>query len=209
MRRRISSRFLSESSGMPKLGKIDRLAHYIGHVTLQWNNVQFWYFILFKTLLLDLAGPAHSLFFSAKSDRGQRDMLQHLAAFEMENHPDLLAEMIALIERGNKLAGKRNAILHAMWNFGKRGVPPSVHLPRHNRLHGKDAEEEFIDVLNSLVALESDLIAYEKKMSAIIRAQRAGETRKVILQAAAKGLRPQPQGPTGKAKTRRSDRKGK
>lgn len=192
---------------MAKLSKIDRLAHYIGHVTLQWNNVQFWYFILFRTLLHDATYTAHSVFFAIRTDRAQRDMLQHLASLELEHHAELLGELKALIERGNQLAGRRNDALHAMWDFGKRGVAPHVHMPFHSRLHGKDAEEEFIGLLRKIEVLEYDLWTFYKKMGAVIRAERSHSTRKLVFQAFAEGLRPPARGQAGKAKTRRNGRK--
>ncbi len=175
---------------MTKLSKADQLALHIGRVTIEWNNVQFWFFILFKTLLHNATYTAHSIFFSIRSDRSQRERVKNLAIQELENHATYLKELNKLIKTANQLGGRRNDALHSMWEYGERGTKPRVYLPLNNRLYKKDAETEFAELLKQLRLLQDLLISLEKRIEKTLNEERRLETRKMLAEAFVKGLRP-------------------
>jgi hypothetical protein len=193
---------------MPRLSKSDRLAHSIGLVTLKYNDVQFWFYLIFQTMLHDALYLAHPTFFSVKSDRGQRDMVRNLATERLKEYPIFLKALCGFIERANKLGGRRNEVLHAMWNYEDREQTPNVRLPFHNRLIGQDADKALSALLAELQALETELWPFYANVRDTLRRAAASSTRRLVAEAFAKGLQPPPQDREGKPASRQNGRKG-
>ena len=193
---------------MPRLSKSDRLAYNIGKITLKYNDVQFWFFLIFQALMHDAIYLAHPTFFALKSDRGQRDMVRHLAAERLKEYPGFLKRLEKFIERTNTLGGRRNDALHAMWNYEFPRQAPTVRLPFHNRLVGKDVDVSMRALLGDLEALENELYPFYAEVRDALRARAKLDARRVVLEAAAKGLRPLPPDQGATATSPRSGRKG-
>lgn len=193
---------------MPKLSKNDRLAYNIGKITLKYNDVQFWFFLIFRSLMHEALYLAHPTFFALKSDRGQRDMVRFLAKERLKEHSALLKDLEAFIERANQLGGRRNDALHAMWDYDLPRKTPTVRLPLHNRLVGKNAEDSMLTLLSDLETLENEIFPFYKNVKDTLRAESAEKARRSVAEAFARGLRPPDQGPAAKAVSPRSGRKG-
>jgi|GEM_PF-4693427 len=193
---------------MAKPSKSDRLAFNIGQVTLKYNDIQFWFFWLFRALMHEAFYLAHPTFFSIKSDRGQRDMVRFLAMERLKEYPDDLKKLSTYVERANQFGGRRNDILHAMWDYERPGADPKVHFPLHNRLIGKDAEHEITALMRDLCAFEIELFEFFEKVRDTLQDDSERYTRKLVYEAFAKGLQPPPRDQEAKPRGPRNGRKG-
>lgn len=193
---------------MPRLSKSDHLAYSIGLVTLKYNDVQFWFFLIFQSMMHRALYLAHPTFFSVKSDRGQRDMVRSLAEERLKEYPALRKALGGFIERANRLGGRRNDVLHAMWHYEEPRKPPSVRLPLHNRLAGKDWEAALNELLHDLRDLEDEVWPFYRKIRDTLETAETNSTRKRLAEAFAKGLQPPTQDQEAKPANPRNGRKG-
>jgi hypothetical protein len=143
----------------------------IGRVSVQWNNCQFWLFMMFETIL-DRSPNAETIFFAVRSDRGQRDLVKEV----IRNHPDFDSSvrdgLCKTIEKFEGLAGARNDILHAMMLL-KRGAKARVMFPTRNRFHKRDIKKELRALQEKLLYLESELIHWDQVVHQAKMATRA------------------------------------
>jgi len=94
----------------------DTIPRTIGHATIAWNNLCHAIFQTFEALTrLDLES-AKAVFFVVKSDRAQRDMVSELINSKLKAKNQTLADKFqTAIGEANKLAGKRNDIVHVVF----------------------------------------------------------------------------------------------
>lgn len=119
----------------------------IGRVTIAWNQAHYFIFQVFLALHPRPEPEfAETIFFALKSDRAQRD-LTLAAARTMIKHPPLLKETTAAIDRFTGLAGRRNAVTHAMWAFQPRPDSGELLWKPHPTFSKKDIKAE----LNALI----------------------------------------------------------
>lgn len=86
----------------------------VGEMTVLWNHCQALVFSLFFHSLGVELPKAQSVFFSIRSDAGQRVAAQRL----LESSPsDFATRAVDTIEDLAKLSGARNAFIHAIWDF--------------------------------------------------------------------------------------------
>ena len=146
--------FLSMTKKNPAYEKIAPL---VGQVTIDWNHVQFWIFCIFWELLEVGFVTADALFFSMKSDRGQRDATSRLIKVSTISG-DLKTTLGDLIERTNKLSGRRNDIIHAMIFVWKPSEAPVIFGSSSPRLSKKaDVEVELAELIQEIGTLSLDL----------------------------------------------------
>lgn len=160
--------YSDDAAPMTDRDPLDDFAPLIGHAAIQWNNVQFWIYIIFRTLLLGSTSIAHRLFFAVRSDAGQRDLTIALAEAQLSGQPALLKEVRTSIEAVNQMAGKRNDILHAMWSFNP---VPDIALPLNHRLRGQDLKGKIIDAVEQFHELEAALIALQERVARAMKAK--------------------------------------
>ena len=71
--------------------------------------------MIFRDLLGNENPAAEAIFFALRSDKGQRDITQALAKAVITDDPEFCRDVIKTINEAGKLAGKRNAVIHAFW----------------------------------------------------------------------------------------------
>lgn len=149
---------------------LDEIAPLIGHVNLAWNNLQFWVFCVFWKLLDVGAMKADSIFFALRTDRAQRDITLQLIKATMFNFEELRHRLEDLIERANKLAGRRNDVIHAMIFVDHPATAAQVFASSSPRLSKKDLTTELKDLVLTIKALNSEFATSAGQLDA--RAER-------------------------------------
>jgi len=140
---------------------LNEFAKTIGMVTIKYNEAQAAVLVIF-VLLSDLnRDVARTLFFSVKSDAGQRDMTIALANTKLaETHPEDRRNVVAAIENLSSLSGERNAAIHTMWYLDesfpvkptskkKQWVIPDRNSVPHRKLQ-TDALSQFKELVGKL-----------------------------------------------------------
>lgn len=96
----------------------DKLALAIGKVTIAWNGAHETLFDIFHRVTAMTPDAADAVFFSIKSDRGQRDLVRKAAAVILSNsgRASELQELTAYIKELDRMAEKRNTSIHTMWH---------------------------------------------------------------------------------------------
>ena len=89
----------------------------IGRVNIIWNDLHYVIFEIFWLLLRRDSVAATALFFSTQSDRAQRKMVASLAKARFGEGSNEANLIISTLELANKLAGRRNDVIHAMWDW--------------------------------------------------------------------------------------------
>lgn len=88
----------------------------IGRATVGWNTLSGAIFQHFRLLSGMDDRAASATFFAVASDRSQREMVGHLYDIKLKpRYPDLAKRGRSLLGRADKLAGKRNDILHVVY----------------------------------------------------------------------------------------------
>lgn len=163
------------------------LAPLIGRITIRWNELQELVYMMFDEMLYhDPRG--HAIFFAVKSDSAQRDMT--IASFESvfgRNHA-LASEMRTLFAEIGKAAGRRNDAVHTQWLISTK-VPGGIHVPRHSRLHGKDAKVELETCLSEIDALYERVSNLWFRVHTLAKAHSKKTARKVVREGVLEGRR--------------------
>lgn len=88
----------------------------VGRATVAWNTLSGAVFDHFRTLSGMGEVDAKAIFFTVASDRSQRDMVSRLFDLKIKpDHPALAKRARSLLGDADKLAGKRNDILHVVF----------------------------------------------------------------------------------------------
>ena len=185
----------------------DQLIYHIGQVTVGWNDVQFWFYAVFRKMLPD--PRAEAIFFAIRTDRAQRDIVRELAENYLSDHPKLLAELKTKIEEANQLAGRRNDVLHAIWNLDPAAAAPEVLLPKKNRMKGKNVLQEINRLNEDLRKLEMALVDITNRVESFVRQKSAKLAQTVVYEAAIKALQPSKKTSKSRAKDQRDRHRGK
>ncbi|MEQ1942262.1 hypothetical protein ABMA32_07545 [Mesorhizobium sp. VNQ89] len=151
---------------------LDKFATTLGHVTITYNEAQAFVLSIFINLSGAERHVARAMFFSIKSDAGQRDMTIAMARARMLDadpvESDNLKSVIAAIEGLSKLAGERNAAIHTMWYLDSEDgaspdSPPDYWMTsdpnsiRHPKLQ-EDAETQFKELIGKLQTAKDMLV---------------------------------------------------
>jgi hypothetical protein len=138
----------------------------IGKITLAWNDLHLFIFAIFWRLNSNNAMRSSAIFFSVQADRTQRNMTGALVKLELEQVPELRDATIDILNEIGKTAGRRNDIVHAMWDFEsdfEKGTA-SVFAPSSPRLSKKRLGEELDKLYADLVELGLKLGAIKKQI---------------------------------------------
>jgi hypothetical protein len=88
----------------------------VGRATISWNTLSGAMFQMYHLLSEMDEETAKVTFFPIASDRSQRDMVSNLVELKLRPHsPTLANQFQTVIGEANKLAGKRNDILHVVF----------------------------------------------------------------------------------------------
>lgn len=132
----------------------EQIAPLIGHVTIAWNNLQFWIFCVFWKLLAAGATKADSIFFALRTDKAQRDITLQIIKAAMFESDELRSQLEDLIEKANKLSGRRNDVIHAMIFVDHPDAAAQVFASSSPRLSKKkDLLAELQDLVATIKAL--------------------------------------------------------
>ena len=131
------------------------LTEKIGKLTIAWNDLHFFVFSIFWQLNGNDAARSSAIFFSIQSDRTHRQVTVALAKVVLAIVPRLCESLIGLLEEVNKLSGRRNDVIHAMWAFDGnwQDGAASVFAPSSPRLSKKRLDEELDKLLRELLIL--------------------------------------------------------
>jgi hypothetical protein len=138
----------------------------IGKITLAWNDLHFFIFAIFWRLNSNHALRSSAIFFSVQADRTQRNMTAALIKLELEQVPLLRDAAIAILNEIGKTAGRRNDLVHAMWDFEsdwERGTA-TVFEPSSPRLSKKRLNEELDKLYADLIAIGARLRTIKKQI---------------------------------------------
>ncbi len=162
---RESAGFLGEDLGMVLPNKaISDLAPLIGKMTIDWNECQSSVFLMFNQMLGVGVYKAMAIFFAVKSDGGQRDITIALANNTLAD-PRLLKDFTAAMTAFNRIAGRRNDFIHAMWHTTPDSEDLKVWLDARARLVGKDPVVEIQALVDEIQALFLDLVVIGQRIS--------------------------------------------
>lgn len=150
----------------------DKFAKTLGYVTIKYNEAQAFVLHIFINLSGAERHVARTMFFSMKSDAGQRDMTIAMARVLMVNEEgeatDECKRVITAIESLAKLAGERNAAIHTMWYLDGEDsespdsppdywmIPDPNSIP-HPRLQ-QDVEKQFTALIGKLETAKDQLM---------------------------------------------------
>jgi hypothetical protein len=134
----------------------------IGRITLHWNDLHLTIFSIFWRLNSDHAVRSSAIFFSVQADRTQRNMTAALVKLELESVPMLRDNTIGVLDEIGKLAGRRNDVMHAMWDFDTENA--KVFAPSSMRLAKKRLGEELDSLYEELVRVSHLLMFLKKKI---------------------------------------------
>lgn len=142
---------------------LDEFAMTLGHVTIKYNEAQAFVLHIFINLSGAERHIARTMFFSMKSDSGQREMTVAMARVVMVDDRGITDEckrVVAAIENLSKLAGERNAAIHTMWYLDSEEeessdapvtyrMGPDPNSIAHPKLQ-KDVEKQFKALIKKL-----------------------------------------------------------
>ncbi|MDP1730524.1 MAG: hypothetical protein Q8L54_04955 [Devosia sp.] len=128
----------------------------VGRATVAWNTLSGCIFDLFSMLSEMGTDAAKATFFTVASDRSQRDMVSNLVELRIGKlNPKLAKDAQTLLGEANKLAGKRNDILHVV--FIDDLDPSKVsQLQERGHLRGK-AGADLLDAIDTFAIASLDL----------------------------------------------------
>ena len=136
----------------------DEHALLIGRISVAANTVQYFVFNLFWLVCQIDIELARAIFFSVKSDAGQRDMTFAAAKSRLilTEEETLLTRIGKMLDQAGKLAGERNAFIHTMWMMqgSDKQMNPSPYSVPHPKLQThriKSQADELHKKLSSLV----------------------------------------------------------
>jgi len=127
-------------------------------MTIAWNDCQSTVFMMFHEMLGTNIGRAIGIFFAVKSDTGQRDITLGLANNALALRPELLAKMKTSFAAFNKIAGRRNDFIHAIWHNPPGTEDLRVWLDVRQRLLDKNPVAECKELLEVIRSLFLDLV---------------------------------------------------
>lgn len=140
----------------------------VGRATVAWNTLSGTVFDHFHLLSEMEEDAAKSIFFTVASDRSQRDMVSRLFDLKIKpNHPKLAKKAKSLLGEADKLAGKRNDILHVVFR-NSHDAASVDQLHERGHLKGKagtvllDAIDNFaiscLDLSLGLIGLRGEIL---------------------------------------------------
>jgi hypothetical protein len=137
----------------------NELAPLIGHMTIEWNDIQATVFMIFHALMGTEINKSISIFFAIKSDTAQRDITLSLVREVLSRYSTLVSGLVTLFGAINKTAGRRNDFIHAIWQFpAGEGEFARVWLDVRRRLSGRDPKVEIESLRNDIGRLYGDII---------------------------------------------------
>lgn len=142
---------------------VNALALYIGKVAIAANDVQFALLYIFTPLIGNRA-LAHSLYFSAPSDRAQQKMVREAVETVLRPLDDALAtKMVKQLNQLDKYVQRRNDVIHSLWSTDPR-TQALIPLQPKSTLKGKNLKSEMLDLTNKLTLEAVDLLILRQDM---------------------------------------------
>lgn len=139
----------------------------VGRATVAWNTLSGTIFEHFRLLSGMHDDAAKATFFAVASDRSQRDMVGHLYDLKLKAlYPTLAKQGRGLLGRADKLAGKRNDILHVVYKDSENPTRVSQ-LQERGHLKGKSGQsllDAIDDVAIACLDLSIELIKLQGKI---------------------------------------------
>jgi hypothetical protein len=132
----------------------------VGEMTVLWNHCQAIVFALFFRCLGARLRKAQTVFFSIRSDAGQRFTTQALLK---DDGSDFSDRAWKAIDELGELAGMRNAFIHGIWDFPQESGIATVWMGTGKRLAGKDAILECDKLIANLERLHKTLKDLEEE----------------------------------------------
>lgn len=155
---------------MVKSHPLTFLATNIGRITIAWNDIHFFVFTMFWRMNGNDPAKAMDIFFALRADSAQRDITAGLANSALAPWPELQQQAISALNAIGKLAGRRNAFVHAMWIFESQEGDiehKSLFAPSSPKLSAKDIATELEQLGAEIEALKITVakvtIAIEEK----------------------------------------------
>lgn len=147
------------------MGDFAEYAKELGYVTWAWNALHADLADLFFVVSgLPDAATARAIWYSQKSDKGAREMLEAVASARLKGHTNLLTELGWFLDEIGKTSAFRNDAFHVLWTTEpspvtetflsslartKKAIPDTVRgTTRTKRLVGKDAQKIFRALAN-------------------------------------------------------------
>lgn len=134
----------------------DEHARLIGRISMISNTVQYSVFTLFHILSDTDVEIASAIFFSLKSDAGQRDLVNAVAKVRITETEELalIKKISDAINVAGRLSGERNAFIHTMWamNVTDKTLSPIPGTIPHPRLELDRIENQANDLIERLGA---------------------------------------------------------
>lgn len=157
-----------DAPGSPQLTAHIPVAVLIGAVTIAWNEAQETVFRLFHQLSGMPKPMAEAVFFSLRSDAGQRDIARAVCRECVGMAEEWRSEVISLITDLDRKSGERNAAIHTMWDsegLYKGKIQPSQFIDPsyHNRTLKPDIVEQFKALLPEIMLINLKLQLYLRK----------------------------------------------
>lgn len=142
----------------------------IGQISWAMNSTQIFIFsALMRISKIDEA-LAQAIFFSIKSDAGQRDILTAIVNYVFRDEPghDIFVRYQKVISDVNKISGERNAFIHTIWCYGPiEGVAADRTFPKHHRLNSQNVTEQgeklvanITDTYEAVYKITNEIVEY-------------------------------------------------
>jgi hypothetical protein len=142
---------------------VNALALYIGKVAIAANDVQFALLYIFTPLIGNRA-LAHSLYFSAPSDRAQQKMVREAVETVLRPIDDALAtKIVKQLNQLDKYVQRRNDVIHSLWSTDPATEALTPLQPK-STLRGKNLKLEMLDLTNKLMVEASTLLMLRTDM---------------------------------------------
>jgi hypothetical protein len=142
--------------------KLEEMAPDVGRVTILWSELHFWVFCVFYRVLGAGIAKGDTAFFTLRSDRAQRELTETLVKQHMPEDDPLRGRILVILDEINKkLAGRRNAIIHAIWFYSQEDAPVKVWASSARKLSQKDVKAE-------LTSLQSDIFNLTTRLMPVV-----------------------------------------
>ena len=128
------------------------IATLVGQINVAWGDIQFWVYLIFRFLMNDTL-RAQAIFFAIRSDSVQRDITAALVDLALTHAlpKELRKDARVLFSELQRIVGRRNDAIHAMWSFGVFDESITPMAGSSPRLQEKDAIAELRQTVNEIV----------------------------------------------------------
>ena len=171
------------------VGDYVKFAQEIGYVSWTWNSLHADLFVLFDLIIgTNNREVSHAIWYSIRSDRSQRAMLQEAAKAKLKEDKECLDEINWLVEQINQISGIRNTTAHVLWTTthemkadwspddysvsNRKAVPDLIH---GNPLGGRLVDKSAIDMYRQFSGYCMTLIQFCRALASRVQGWDEGE----------------------------------